>query len=80
MGFVGDNNNNNGERINVKFLKIGTGVFFIIIGILFFVFLRMLNDPEVEGNSGRIALSIYFIALIPISIGLIILFFKNNKK
>jgi hypothetical protein len=61
-------------------LKIGTGVFFIIIGILFFVFLRMLNDPEVEGNSGRIALGIYFIALIPISTGLMILLFKNNKK
>jgi cadmium resistance protein CadD (predicted permease) len=64
----------------MKYLKIGIGVFFIMIGILFFVFLRMLNDPEVEGNSGRIRLSEYFISFIPIAIGLIILFFKNYKK
>ena len=64
----------------MNYLKVGVGALFIMIGVLFFVFLRMLNDPEVEGNSGRIRLSEYFISFIPIAIGLIILFLKNNKK
>ncbi|MET3503284.1 hypothetical protein ABIC45_004921 [Mucilaginibacter rubeus] len=62
----------------MKSLKIASGVVFIIIGVLFFIFLRMLNDPEIEGESGRIGLDTYFISLIPITIGLIILFFKKK--
>ncbi|MDB5143788.1 MAG: hypothetical protein JWQ66_2501 [Mucilaginibacter sp.] len=65
----------------MKALKIALGALFIICGVLFFIFLRELNDPEVEGESGRISLITYFYSLIPITIGLIILFFqKNNKK
>jgi len=60
--------------------KVVTGTFFIIIGVLFFMFLRGLNDPEVEGESGRISLGSYSISLIPITIGIIILLFKKNKN
>jgi hypothetical protein len=61
--------------------KVITGVFFIIIGVLFFVFLRALNDPEVEGDSGRISLGTYSMSLLPITIGVVILLFiKKNKN
>jgi len=65
----------------MKYWKIIIGVFLMIIGVLFFIFLRMLNDPEIEGESGRIELGTYFLSLIPITIGVIILLFqKNNRK
>ena len=57
----------------MKYWKIFGGMFFIAIGVLFFMFLLALNDPEIEGESGRITLDTYFISLIPISIGVIIL-------
>lgn len=60
--------------------KMVAGIFFIIIGILFFIFLRMLNDPEVEGDSGRISIGEYLLCLIPITIGLIILLFPQSNK
>ncbi|MGF7079243.1 putative membrane protein [Mucilaginibacter sp. UYCu711] len=34
----------------MKSWKIVIGVFFIIIGVLFFMFLRALNDPELREN------------------------------
>ncbi len=52
---------------------------FIIAGVLFFFFLRMLNDPEVEGESGRISIGTYFISLIPIAIGALVLIFMVRK-
>jgi len=56
------------------------GVFFIIIGVLLVIFLRELNDPEIEGDSGRIGLGSYLMPLIMIIIGVIILFFSKNSK
>jgi len=64
----------------MNYLKIAVGIFFIVSGVLFFSFLRMLNDPEIEGDSGRISLGLYFFSFVPIAIGLIILFLKTNKK
>jgi len=64
----------------MKVLKMTAGVFFITAGILFFIFLRMLNDPEVEGESGRIGFGAYFVSLIITAIGFIILFFKRNNR
>jgi len=64
----------------MKALKIAFGSMFIIGGVLFFIFLRMLNDPEVEGDSGRIRLGTYFISLIPVTIGVCILLFKQGNK
>lgn len=57
-------------------------VLFILSGIIFFFFLIALNDPEIEGDSGRVSLSTYFISLIPIAIGtfLFLIFSKLNKK
>jgi len=63
----------------MKYWKVIVGVFFIIIGVLFFIFLRELNDPEIEGNSGRISLGSYFISIIPITIGVVILFLQKEK-
>ena len=56
-----------------------TGTLFIISGVLFFFFLLALNDPEVEGESGRVSLGTYFMSLIPIIIGGIILFIQKRK-
>jgi hypothetical protein len=64
----------------LKVLKIAVGAFFIIVGILFFIFLRELNDPEIEGDSGRIGWDTYYLCLIPIIIGLIILLLQINSK
>jgi len=64
----------------LKALKIAIGVFFIIIGILFFIFLRELNDPEIEGDSGRIGWDTYYLCLIPTIIGVIILLLQINSK
>jgi len=64
----------------LKASKIAVGVFFIIGGILFFVFLRELSDPEIEGDSGRIGWDTYYLCFIPIIIGLIILFFQITSK
>jgi len=65
---------------NMKALiKIG-GVFLIVIGILFLMFLRALNDPEVEGESGRISLGTYCLSLIPITLGVVILFLQQKEK
>lgn len=65
----------------MKALKIISGWLFIISGVLLFIFLRELNDPEIEGESGRISLVTYFYALIPIIIGMTILLFqKTNRK
>ena len=63
----------------MKYWKVIIGAFFIIIGVLFFIFLRELNDPEIEGNSGRISLGSYFISIIPITIGVVILFLQKKK-
>ncbi|GEM_PF-1481418 len=60
-------------------VRVIAGAFFIIIGVLLFIFLRELNDPEIEGDSGRIGLDSYFISLILIIIGVIILFIPKNK-
>jgi len=64
----------------MKVLKIAGGLFFIICGILFFIFLRELNDPEIEGESGRIGLGEYFLSLIPITIGIVILLLSEKNK
>jgi hypothetical protein len=65
----------------MKALKIISGWLFIICGVLLFIFLRELNDPEIEGESGRISLVTYFYALIPIIMGITILLFqKTNRK
>ncbi|WP_374948830.1 hypothetical protein [Mucilaginibacter sp.] len=65
----------------MKYWKVFVGAFFIIVGILFFIFLRMLNDPEIEGESGRVSLGEYSLSLIPITIGVVFLLFqKNNRK
>ena len=61
-------------------VRVIAGGFFIIIGVLLFIFLRELNDPEIEGDSGRIGLESYFISLILIIIGVIILFIPKNNK
>jgi uncharacterized membrane protein HdeD (DUF308 family) len=61
-------------------VRVIVGAFFIIIGVLLFIFLRELNDPEIEGDSGRIGLDSYFISLILIIIGVIILFIPKNNK
>jgi len=53
----------------MKVLKIAGGLFFIICGILFFIFLRELNDPEIEGESGRIGLGEYFYRLFQSQLG-----------
>ena len=50
----------------------------ILVGIMLFLFCLALNDPEIEGESGRISLGTYFISLIPIIIG--ILFFIVSSK
>jgi ABC-type multidrug transport system permease subunit len=54
------------------------GALFVIFGIIFFLFLFGLNDPEIEGDSGRISLGTYFLSLIPIAIG--VLFFIISLK
>jgi len=64
----------------MKALRTAGGAFFIISGILFFIFLRELNDPEIEGDSGRISLGTYLLSLIPITIGVVILFFSKGNK
>jgi hypothetical protein len=61
-------------------VRVIIGAFFIIIGVLLFIFLRELNDPEIEGDSGRIGLDSYFISFILIIIGVIILFIPKNNK
>jgi hypothetical protein len=66
-----------------RIVSVISGVIFIIIGVLFFLFLLALNDPEIEGESGRISLGSYFISLIPIMIGVIILinsFLRKQKN
>jgi hypothetical protein len=64
-----------------KALKIILGWLFIIGGVLLIFFLRELNDPEIEGEPGRISLVTYFYALIPIIIGITILLFQmTNRK
>ena len=64
----------------MKALKRTFGLFLIFIGILYFIFLQMLNDPEVEGESGRVSAGSYFIAIVPIIIGLVILFLIQKNK
>lgn len=64
----------------MRVLKMAAGVFFILVGVLFFIFLKGLSDPEIEGDSGRISLDTYFLSLIPITIGAIILLFQRNNK
>jgi len=64
----------------MKALKTALGSFFIISGVLFFIFLRALNNPEIEGESGRISLGTYFLSLIPITIGILILLVKQTNK
>lgn len=61
-------------------LKTVVGALLIISGILFFIFLRELNDPEIEGDSGRISLGTYLLSFIPIAIGVVILFFSKGNK
>ncbi len=64
----------------MKTLKVLLGVFFIVIGVILFIFLRALNDPDVEGESGRIGFGAYLISVIIIATGFIILFFKRDNK
>lgn len=65
----------------MKQFKVIVGVTFIVIGILFFIFLRELNDPEIEGDSGRIGIGSYIGSVALIIIGIIILLLpKNNSK
>ena len=69
----------------MKFWRIVLGIagmLFIIIGVLLFFFLLALNDPEVEGDSGRVDVVTYFISLIPIISGgiILILLFKTKKN
>ena len=65
----------------MKALKIGFGLFFIVCGVLWFVFLRMVNDPEIEGESGRVDSAAYSYSAISIILGLFILLFpKSNKE
>ncbi|HTK21661.1 MAG TPA: hypothetical protein VL442_19225 [Mucilaginibacter sp.] len=64
----------------MKALKVFLGIFFVIIGVLFFVFLRALNDPDIEGESGRIGFGAYLISFSITAIGLTILFFKRDNK
>jgi len=61
-------------------LRYIAGIFLIIVGVLLFIFLRALNDPEIEGDSGGISLGAYFISLIPTVIGVIVIFFKKVPK
>jgi hypothetical protein len=60
-------------------VKIVFGILFIISGVLYFIFLRLLNDPEVEGESGRIPLITYSYSFIPIITGIIILLLKKRR-
>jgi EamA domain-containing membrane protein RarD len=55
------------------------GTIFIFIGVLLFIFLRELNDPEIEGESGRVGLGLYFIPLLSIIIGVFIMFIPKKK-
>ena len=63
-----------------KVVNVIAGAFFIVIGVLLFIFLRELNDPEIEGDSGRIGLGSYLMPLILIIIGVIILFISKSNK
>lgn len=54
------------------------GMLLISLGIIFFLFLLGISDPEIEGESGRTSLSTYFLSLIPITMG--ILFFIISLK
>ena len=45
------------------------GASLIIIGVLLFIFLRELNDPEIEGETGRIGWDSYFIPIVLMVIG-----------
>ncbi|MES2061728.1 MAG: hypothetical protein V4456_07395 [Bacteroidota bacterium] len=64
----------------MRSFKIIVAAFFILTGILFFIFLLELNDPEVEGESGRVSLGEYSISLIPIAIGVIMLLLQKSSK
>jgi len=63
-----------------KVIRVITGSCFTIIGVLLFIFLRELNDPEIEGETGRIGLDSYFISLFLIIIGVVILVIPINNK
>lgn len=63
----------------MKVFKTAGGIFFIAAGVLFIIFLSELNDPEVEGESGKVEVGTYFLSLIPITFGLIILSLKKKK-
>ncbi|MBB5397247.1 hypothetical protein [Mucilaginibacter sp. AK015] len=65
----------------MRLFKIVAAWFLIAIGVLLFVLLLELNDVEIEGESGRVDLGAYFLSLIPIAIGAVILLIeKSNKK
>ena len=64
----------------MKALKIAIALIFIICGILFFIFLRELNDPEVEGDSGIVPFGAYIIPVISVIIGGVILVFNLKNK
>ena len=67
----------------MRFLKVVldiVSILLIISGISVFFILLGLNDPEIEGESGRISLGTYFISLIPITIGILFLIFSSTIK
>jgi hypothetical protein len=61
------------------FLNI-TGILLIITGMLLFAFCYTSSDPEIEGESGRTPLSAYFMSLIPIAVGVLLLILSHKSK
>jgi hypothetical protein len=59
-----------------------TGSLLFLFGIMVIIVLPGLSDPEIEGESARIGLGVYAIALIPVIIGIlfIITSLKIKKK
>jgi hypothetical protein len=56
------------------------GALLISFGIILFICLLGLNDPEIEGESGRISLGTYFTTLIPITIGILLFLISLKIK
>lgn len=56
------------------------GTLLIIAGVFLFIFCYLINDPEIEGESGRTPLSAYFISLIPIVLGILLFIISYKIK
>ena len=63
-----------------KIALVIAGTLSIIFGIMALLFLHELSDPEIEGESGRIGLGAYFVALIPVVIGILFIFSSKIKR